>query len=452
MANSYKILGQKSPINTNVDLYAPAAATSAVLSTITVANTTATDQKFSIYAQQTVPLGSIWQSLSNSQLVNGSNKKFIFEVGADVWAFGPYSYEQNFIHKSTDGGKTWVQQTRPSNIQNVYNEVYYVRNYNGKFVILWQSGQFSTSTDGLTWTDPTSVSFPTGGLSLVVPTATKTLAISYNKEVMESTDGVTWTEVTSNLGTLFTDSLYGFDNIYSKNTSVMIGNDVYVLFISGSDTNMDGEAQRTVYKTSDNGATWVDTGMDALFTGQPPMPSDIFYLGGKILVVTEGAYDMMMGTTTPGNIVESSDSGLTWTLRTTPTTYNVVDIAYHGSTYYIMSHDGMYARLHTSANLQTFANYTTENLNVMSSQSSIAILVSDMLLLWSSSGGVISTTIAPANEGRAVFHQVALSANSTVTLTLGLSLGYGDKVSVGESASGSSYGITYTAFGSEITA
>lgn len=452
MANTYKILGQKAPTNTNVDLYAPAASgTSAVLSTITVANTSTSDQKFSIYAQQTVPLGSIWQQVSSSYFISGSNKSFVFEQGGSVWAFGNYSYETNFIHKSNDGGVTWTQQTRPGNIQNIYQGVYSVKYSNGKFVILWQSGQFSTSVDGLVWTDPTSVSFPTGGLSMVVPTPTKTIAISNNKEVMESTDGTTWTEVTSNLSTLFTDQLYGFDSIYYKNTTVVVGNDVYVLFMAGSDNNMDGETQRTVYKTSDNGATWVDTGMDSVFTGQVPMPADIFYLNGKIIVVVESSYDMMTMQSIPGKIAESSDLGQTWVLRSTPRTSNVIDIIYKNSTYYVLSHDGMYAYIDTSADLQTFSSYAPY-INVMSSQASIAILNSNRVLVWGGSSSAISSTIAPADQARAIFHQVALPASSTVTLSLGISLGYGDRISVGESSSGNSNGITYTAFGSEITA
>ena len=52
MATTYKVLGQSSPANTNnADLYTVPADTQAVVSTINVANLTASEAKFTIYVR-----------------------------------------------------------------------------------------------------------------------------------------------------------------------------------------------------------------------------------------------------------------------------------------------------------------------------------------------------------------------------------------------------------------
>jgi hypothetical protein len=231
---------------------------------------------------------------------------------------------------------------------------------------------------------------------------------------------------------------------------------VFVVFTADNDNDNDGETQRAVFKTSDNGVTWVDLDIasvytDPVYNGQVPPLKDIYSLNGKLLVVDSGFYDMMSNTSVPGKIVESSNLGQAWTLRSTPITSPVYDIEYKGSLYYVLSHDGMSARLHTSTDLQTFTQATTDYLSVQTSGLRLAIINTGKILIWSTSGGQTTSTIAPANTGRAIFNKVDILAESSVVLSLGISLGYGDKLSAGESESNQHSDITYTVFGSEIT-
>lgn len=471
MANTYKILGQKAPSNTNVDLYAPAASgTSAVLSTITVANTSTDEKKFSIYAQQTVPVGSIWTQQTNGYVIPGvsDQKFFFFDDGVTVFAYGQYANYQNFLHTSIDNGETWTRVTVSSEASNQGSEITSMVYLSGKFVISWtNNGIISVSPDGINWSTPKYYYdiFPVSSSAIrsIIPTSAGYLAISATKEVAFSTDGETWTEVTSNLSTLSPDNISegslgtSMSGMQLFPKTAIAGSTIFTI-VRFQDSMM-MSTTNALLKSSDDGVTWsiVDLSSyysESVYNGYIPTLNLLSFENNKLILSDGGTYDMMSNTTTNGKILVSSDSGTTWTANTPLAgitssmggTFTLRDVRFLNNKYYLAAGGSMDGDVYTSDTLATITIMTPD---VYMSTPRFVVLAAEKILL---SNAFVSTNKTPADEGRAIFNKVALAGSSTVTLSLGISLGYGDKISVGEAQSSSSSNITYTAFGSEITA
>lgn len=78
MATTYKVLGQSAPANTsNADLYTVPAATSAVISTITVSNVTSTSATYQIYIRPGGAAASTANALVYNATVAGNDVEAI---------------------------------------------------------------------------------------------------------------------------------------------------------------------------------------------------------------------------------------------------------------------------------------------------------------------------------------------------------------------------------------
>ena len=74
MATAYKILGQSAPANTsNADLYTVPSATSAIVSSVTITNTTGTPANATIYIRKAGAAASATNTLVASQSIPGNS-------------------------------------------------------------------------------------------------------------------------------------------------------------------------------------------------------------------------------------------------------------------------------------------------------------------------------------------------------------------------------------------
>jgi len=464
MTNSYKILGQERPENDNRNLYTPSNPnTSAVLSSIVVANTTNDDRFFNIYAHMPVTLGSVWDTNATAKYFSSdfnSDKRFFVKTETELWSFSEYAYASSFAHKSTDGGDTWQIQSKSANLNEFYSNIYSITYIGEKFVMITNEGYFSTSIDGINWTDRQENLFLLGSLSKVIPTENKIIAISTEKEVVESSNGTSWSATTSNLGTFFTDqSIQSVFSYQDENDSIVVGSDVFSIFKNDSTTKL--------LKTSDDGVTWTDTGIFSIYNDPGygdglPRLQRIYYKNNNIFVTDSGFSSE--GPIVFGKIAKSSNLGVNWALldpvSTVPSAFEgsgmagtprVRSIDYSNGLYYIKLVKGDGSFFLTSEDLATF-----DVLNSISAfpftDGDFYIIDSNRIILTAlrSFSIQISTKFSLADDYTAMFSSVLLPGNSTTAITLGISLGYGDMISVGSQFS-SSNGLTYTAFGSEVT-
>jgi photosystem II stability/assembly factor-like uncharacterized protein len=467
MTNSYKILGQERPEDDNRTLYTPSDPnTSAVLSSIVVANTTSDDRFFNIYAHMPVTLGSVWNGNATAKYFSsdfGSDKVFFVKTETELWSFSEYAYSSSFAHKSTDGGITWQNQSKSANLNDIYSPMYSIKYINEKFVMITTDGDFLTSIDGINWTDRQQNLFSLGTLSKVISTKNKIIAISTEKEVVESSNGTSWSATTSNIGTFFTDErIQGVLSYQDDNDYIVVGSDVFSIFKNESNTIS------KLLKTSDDGVTWTDTGIFSIYNDPGygddlPILQNIYYKNNNIFVTDSGFYGGV--TTVYGKIAKSSNLGVSWALldpvSTAPQTGGegmgmggtprVTSIDYSNGLYYIKVIRSEGSFFFTSEDLATF-----DLLNIRSAPSftngDFYIIESDRIILTALRNNSIqvSTKFSLADDHTVMFNSVLLPGNSTTAITLGISLGYGDMISVGSPFS-SSTNLTYTAFGSEVT-
>jgi hypothetical protein len=445
MTNSYKILAQENPEGIVKEFYTPPEPnTSAVMSSIVVANTRDEDRQFSIYAQRGVPLGATWATVTGSQVFGFNNDKYFYvNDGTSLWAYPNYTYQTAF--KSIDGAITWTPVSFSSNLSETYSYINSITYQNEKFILVWDNNSFSTSDDGTNWTDPQQESiFTNGGLAAIIPTQDKILAISSEKEVLESSNGTSWSAVTSNLGTFFTDAvLDAIANSNGNNSSILVNNKAFAIFLA---YNMSlGDYSTKLLTTSDNGVTWVDTNILSNYDEElNSQLRKIYYLNNNVLVLNRNNSG-----NDSGKIAKSSDSGTSWTLHSlpVPSDWYGASLAYFDGLYYICFQGSMDEKqIYTSENLTTFTQISEGYFGF--SMEDFYFVNSDKIIITrnNDSSVAISTKTAPVSENNALFYLVTLPGRSSTAMTLGLSLGYGDAISVG-----GDYFITYTAFGSEVT-
>lgn len=273
MPETYKILGQVAPSNTNEKvLYTSPVGTQTLVTNMTVANRSASSQTFDI-------------NVYNTAKVDNDFAPFVSNIFVSL-----PSTNGNTGNYSTDG-VTWTQITVPSGF---YRGIAYGA---GRFVSSnVNSGQGLISTDGITWTTNGSGPRAMG----IVYGSDKFVSVGYmdgsnTTRALNSTDGITWT-----VRTMTSSQPW---------QSVVFGNNSYVATAA---------ATTTTAAFSTDGITWTTTSF--LLTG--------YYTALAFGNNTFVAISLMSGT----NATSSTD-GITWTQRTMPVSAAWRAVAYGNNTF-----------------------------------------------------------------------------------------------------------------------
>lgn len=137
------------------------------------------------------------------------------------------------IMTSTDG-ETWTKRTVDS---LVWKNIAYG---NGKFIIISDT-YFSTSTDGITWTNPKKIPNVDQGCDVITFGNGKfVIAEGYKGNTQTTTDGETWTIPNTSAGSHNWQSIAASDGKF-----ILVGNSGYVT------TSVDGITWETPYKLKD---------------------------------------------------------------------------------------------------------------------------------------------------------------------------------------------------------
>lgn len=138
------------------------------------------------------------------------------------------------IMTSTDG-ETWIKRTVGS---VVWKDIAYG---NGKFIIISGGNYFSTSTDGITWTNPKRISNAEREYNVITFGNGKfVVAEGYRGNTQTTTDGETWTTPNTSAGSHNWQSITASDGKF-----ILVGNSGYVT------TSVDGITWETPYQLKD---------------------------------------------------------------------------------------------------------------------------------------------------------------------------------------------------------
>jgi hypothetical protein len=264
MAESYKKLAAIAPTDSEEKfLYAAPAATSSLVSNITVANRSASATTFDINIYQS---GITQQSdIDNSDL----GKKFFI---AAVNGSGGI--------KTSTNGTTWTASVQP-NVEFSGKVLY----GNGIFLVPFgNSSTAKVSTDGITWTNRTD-----SGLSQKVRGAAFGAGIfvwsatDARSQIATTTDGTSWVSRTLPVSATWNSIIYASNN-----------------FVAVAESGAGGIA------TSTNGTTWTQRTLPASLTATR---TEVVYGGGSFVIITGGS-----------NQAAHSTDSITWTQQTLPVT------------------------------------------------------------------------------------------------------------------------------------
>ena len=264
MPESYKKLAAIAPTNDEEKfLYASPAATSSLVSNITVANRSASAATFDINIYQS---GITQQSdIDDSSL---GKKFFIAAVNGDGGI------------KTSTNGTTWISAGQGYN--EFSGKVLYG---NGIYIVpVGNSATAKVSTDGITWTNRTD-----SGLSQKVRGAAFGAgifvwsAMDTRSQVATTTNGTTWVSRTLPVSGYWNSIIYASNN-----------------FVAVAESGAGGIA------TSTNGTTWTQRTLPASLTATR---TEIVYGGGSFVIITGGS-----------NQAAHSTDGITWTQQTLPVT------------------------------------------------------------------------------------------------------------------------------------
>ena len=135
-------------------------------------------------------------------------------VGSETWvgiAYGNGIFiaiaNGSYFTTSTDG-ITWTNPKRISNAERGYD---FITFGNGKFVVAdWYDGNTQTTTDGETWTTPNTSAGSYGWRDMAAGNG-KFILVGNGGSIATSTDGITWapTQIKDEAGSPFTLILYG---------------------------------------------------------------------------------------------------------------------------------------------------------------------------------------------------------------------------------------------------
>ena len=325
MATEYKVLGQAQATTYPTTVYTVpefvGTVGAAVISSITMSNTSATDATVDVYLLgSSGGYTSVYDSFNYSNGGDGSGPSVMVYAngmftGIPVetalravnstdginWtssggtsARGPYN---DFIYanstyiavgEGTSGGEvvakiavstdtiTWTTKNVANAAMVGANAITYG---NGTYVMAGGSGFMVTSTDTISWTSRTST-FGSTNINGLAYGNSVYVAVGSSGQLRTSTDAITWTTSTSNFGT-------------TSIRSVAYGNDIF-LAVGGPGINA----------TSSNGTTW---------TLRTAIPSGYIWssTGYVSTAKFEGGRFLLTGSN--GQYVAISTNGITWT-------------------------------------------------------------------------------------------------------------------------------------------
>jgi hypothetical protein len=269
MTDAYKKLAAIAPTNDDEKfLYAAPAATSSLVSNITVANRSASATTFDINIYQS---GITQQSdIDNSDV--GKNFYIVSESGG--------SYGDAGIQRSTDG-ITWTKAAGTANNNHRPKVVF----GNGVYLAGYNNGGVSISTNGITWAIATGtttllqeIKSAAFGAGVFIFTASDS-----RSEVSVSTNGISWTSKTLPIAANWDNVIYAQDKF------------VAIAGYTG-----------TAAATSTNGTTWTQRTLPATFGN---IRTKVAYGNNSFVVVR------------PSNLVAHSTDAITWTTQTLPVTF-----------------------------------------------------------------------------------------------------------------------------------
>lgn len=402
----YKVLGQAQATTYPTTVYTvptfAGTVGAAVISSITMSNTSSADQTVDVYLLDgsiSQAHTSVYSSFNYSNGGDGSgpsvmvyaNGKFTgipaesalravnstdgisWQSSGGTAANGPYNdliYANSTYVAVGDFGKlrtstdtlTWTTQTSDFGASNINGVTY----GNGVYVIGGDGGRLSTSTDAVTWTTRTST-FGTTNIRALAYGNGVYVAAGSSGQIRSSTDAVTWTTRTSGFGTTSISVL-----AYGNGTFLAAGG-------------------QGINKTSTDGITWtartaLPTG--TVWSGLGTVTHGVFS-GGRFLLSGFGAYFVAMST-----------NGVTWTYTRPIFSYSPTVMAFENG-----------------------------------------------LLVAGTNSALTASLYALPYKSNALVYGTTIPANSSTTITAGITLPEGFTVQAKASADSS---ITVHAFGCEI--
>ena len=406
MAETYKILGQVAPSNTQERvLYTSPAATQTLVNNLTVANRSASSQTFDINIYDTA------QAMVDIVLPTPA-----------IVAVGPSTGDALY---STDG-ITWVRKTLPASI-SWYSVVF----GNNTFLAVAQgSTTAATSTDGITWTLRTMQYPPEGANWGWTAHGNNTFfsISSYSATATASTDGITWVTRTLPSAQNWIYTTYA-NNIFivlaSGSTRVVTSTDSITWVIrtmpSAASWNKVAYGNGIYLATAAYGSAAAATSTDSITWTLRTIP-----VSGSWRALAYGNGKFVTGTNGNTTTAYSTTNGITWTLTTMPMNYTRSIIYAAGKFYAIASYGAKSAT-------------STDGISWTSSDNGGSYIPWNQL-----SYGASSFPVSPAINN--LYKNVTIGANQSQVLQPGITLGAQNSIVVSGNTD-----LTYSAYGVELS-
>ena len=174
-----------------------------------------------------------------------------------------YSYIANLYNSLPSGNFSPASQNANLGSNNWSGIAY----GNNKFVAVNSYGNYSTSTDGTTWTSPATMVSGINGQTAIAYGGNQFISITNDGIVLTSTDGTTWTRVGSG------SPLGNYTSMLANWIDITFGNGKFIAMLSTG-----------LLKYSTDGTTWTsttDTPLGSNFTG-------ICFGNGKFIAIDQG--------------------------------------------------------------------------------------------------------------------------------------------------------------------
>ena len=210
----------------------------------------------------------------------------------------------------------------------------------GSFAAVGAGGAIFTSTDGKTWTNPTSL--PNGfssdlyavtghAANLNNPTTPglRWVAVGAGGASVYSTDGITWSVGRADLGNPALRSLTQVAGTFfavGDIGTILSSTDgiTWTTHNSGSTNNLHGVTHGTIYVAVGDSGTILKSAEGNTWTAPTSVPPSILPI---ILRQVTSVGSIYVAVGDGGTIVTSKDGGTTWTAQTLPGTPNLVGVA-----------------------------------------------------------------------------------------------------------------------------
>ena len=248
--------------------------------------------------------GSIYTSTDSgatwtARTIAGARAWYAIASSADgtKLAAAANGYVDAYIYTSTDSGATWVERTSAGS-RHWYQ---ITSSADGtKLAALGNNSIYTSADSGATWTEQTAAGTHYWKSITSSADGTKLAAVTSDGFIYTSADsGATWTERVAN-GAVQWQSITS-----SADGTKLAVTEIHYDEVAGTNSG-------SFYTSTDSGATWVQR----VDTGIHEWRAITSSADGTKLAVTEGHYDEASSTDI-GSVYTSTDSGATWTERTT---------------------------------------------------------------------------------------------------------------------------------------